>query len=661
MFRLTRWFSLCGQIPKQRRAITSFLFCITPLASCLSDACAQDAWDRWKQKSAAEKIQSASAATSSSNVIRRNETAASLTSEANSDLNSFIDSMRSDRRSRTMVVQVVNSQTALDEESSDSATASEAQPTADEQNSAIWWSGEVQKPLRPNSNSIPITLETLLVQALDYSTQVKVYADLPMIRKTSIVEADAAFDAAAFLDSRWDDQNDPVGNTLTTGGANRYLNNQLSTAAGLRKRTTSGGKVEVSQRAGFQDTNSTFFVPNPQGTSKLVLNYTQPLLRGKGKTYNQSLTVLASIDKDVAEEEFSRQLQAHLLEVSRSYWGLYLERALLIQKRKSLERAESIQKLLEDRLELDAVKPQIQRAAAEVATRRSDLIRAELAVENAEARIRALVNDPSLGDPVGNTELLPLDMPSEVPTQVDLAHSMTTALQIRPEVTQAIHQIKAGSVRKDISRNELMPSLNLITEAYLSGLQNNGSVGDAFTDMFHVGGPSYSVGLQFEVPIGNRAAKSRDERRQIELRQLQHQYQTTIHTLSLEVEVAVRELETAFSEMTSQKRAVEASTAQLEYLQKRWELLPGEEGGGALMLDNLLTAQERLVASENAHTQAWITYNLAIINHQRATGELLTAHNVAWGEYVHECEGVPTRMLIKAPALSSESVIDEQE
>jgi outer membrane protein TolC len=101
--------------------------------------------------------------------------------------------------------------------------------------------------------------------------------------------------------------------------------------------------------------------------------------------------------------------------------------------------------------------------------------------------------------------------------------------------------------------------------------------------------------------------------------------------------------------MTSQKRAVDASAAQLDYLQKRWELLPGEDGNGALMLDNLLTAQERLVLSENAYTQAWITYNLAIINHQRATGELLQAQNIAWGDYIEECEGLPTRMLHKSP------------
>lgn len=209
-------------------------------------------------------------------------------------------------------------------------------------------------------------------------------------------------------------------------------------------------------------------------------------------------------------------------------------------------------------------------------------------------------------------------------------------------------------MRQQISKNELMPSLNLITEAYVAGLQGDGSIGDAFTDQFHVGGPSYTVGMQFEVPLHNRAAKSRHERRRVELRQLQNQYQTTVHTLGLEVEVAVRELETSFSEMQSQKRAVDASTAQLDYLQKRWELLPGEDGTGALVLDNLLTAQERVVLAENAHTQAWVTYNLAIMNHQRATGELLQAQDISWGDYLEECDGISRRLLHKP--LSSDNV-----
>lgn len=645
MFRSVANCSPFSPASAQRRAMAGVLASGMLYLACGSSAAVaqQLSWDEWNEDSE-------NAATAAQDTLNSDP---GFSDQAVSELKDLVNAIRatSGRKPRPARATAVTLTETLEETPLAPQQELEPQnsPPAPARTSAIWWEAAVQSQLRPSTQAVNISLETLLVQALDYSSQIKVYSDLPMIRQTSIVEAQAAFDPAAFLDSRWDDQNDPVGNTLTTGGASRYLNNQFSGAAGLRQRTHTGGKVEVAERVGFQNTNSTFFVPNPQGTSKLVLNYTQPLMRGRGREYNQSLTVLASIDKDVAEEEFSRQLQSHLLEVSRSYWGLYLERALLAQKRQSLERAQKVHQLLLDRVEIDAVKPQVLRAEAEVATRQSDLVRAELAVENAEARIRALVNDPSLGDAVSNMELIPMDVPSEVAFSVDLSRSLATALQTRPEVNQAIKQIKAGCVRQEISRNELMPSLNLITEAYLSGLQNNGNIGHAFTDQFHVGGPSYTIGLQFEVPLENRAAKSRNERRRVELRQLQNQYQTTVHTLSLEVEVAVRELETSYSEMTSQKRAVEASAAQLDYLQKRWELLPGEDGSGALMLDNLLTAQERLVLSENAHTQAWITYNLAIINHQRATGELLQAQNIAWGDYVSECEGLPTRMLHKSP------------
>ena len=517
-----------------------------------------------------------------------------------------------------------------------------------------WWMARVQQPIRPDLTAVHVTLESLLLSALDHSSQIRVYSELPLIRETAVIEADAAFDPAAFVESRWDDTNDPVGNTLTTGGPNRYKNDNLSNAAGLRSRTRVGGRLEVSERFGWQDTNSTYFSPKPQGTAKLALSYTQPLLRGRGRCYNESLIVLAQLDTDVAEDEFSRQLQAHLLEVARSYWGLYLERANLLQKTRSYVRARAVMKRLAERVEIDAVASQIQRAEAEVATRESEMIRARMAVENAEARIRALVNDPCLGENESLVELIPMDFPTDQRVPFDLQSSLTIALQSRPEVGQAIKQIKAGCVRSEMSKHELLPVLNLVTESYLAGLQNGGSVGDAFTDQFRVGGPSYSVGLQFEVPLGNRAAKTRNERRLLELRQLRNQYETTVRTLSLEVEVAVREMETSYAETLAQARAVKASETQLDYLEKRWELLPGDGGNAALMLDNLLTAQDRLVRSEGAYLQAWITYNLALINHRRATGELLQQHDISWADYMDECEGVKSRLLFKSTVTTAQ-------
>ena len=510
-----------------------------------------------------------------------------------------------------------------------------------------WWLDKLAEPTRPEVTLLPVSLESLLVRTVDHSAQIRVFSELPLIRETAIVEADAAFDWYGFMESRWDDTNEPVGNLLTgvplTG---RYKNNQLSNAIGARKRTLIGGKIEAAQRFGFQDTNSANFSPNPQGTARLTLSYTQPLLRGVGQTYNKSLTCLAEIDTEVAEHEFSRQLQSHLLEVARAFWTLHVERSHVVQRMKSVGRAVVVLRQLKDRESIDAVLPQIQRAEAEVATRHAELIRAKMTVRNAEARIRSLVNDPELGT-FDTVELVPLDHPITDQIPVDMEQSMSVAVLFRPEVGQALSQVKAACVRADMSKTEMLPILNLITETYVAGLQNSGSVGDAWTDQFSTGGPSLAAGAQFEAPLGNRAARARQDRRILEVRQLRNQYEATLKSLNLEVGVAVREVRASYSSLLAQARAVSASAAQLDTVAERWKLLPGDDGNGALVLENMLRAQDRLTRTESSYTTAWVGYNLSLINLKKATGELLQHEQVSWTEYRDECEGIKTRVVIK--------------
>lgn len=508
-----------------------------------------------------------------------------------------------------------------------------------------WWESIVVGETRPNTRPLPTTLEHLLIRCIENSSHVKVISEAPLIRETGIIEADAAFDWYEFVETRWDQLNDPVGNLLTTGGASRYKNNQATAAAGLRQRTRVGGTLEVSQRIGWQDTNSIYFVPNPQGTSRLSLSYTQPLLRGGGKVYNESLILLAKIDTDVAEDEFSRQLQLHLLDVATAYWKLYFQRGSLAQKQKSCERALDVLRKLQSRIEIDAVAAQVQRAEAEVATRQSEILRAELGVKNAESKIRALVNASVLGQ-YESTELIPIESPALEQTKIDLSMAVATAIQSRPEINQAIKQIQAGCVRLEMSKNELLPVLNLVTQTYVAALQGGGSIGEALADQFYVAGPGYSAGLQFEVPLGNRAARARNQRRMLELRQLHNQYETVVRKLTLEVEEAVHEVQTAYRQMQAQERAMLASTTQLDYLESRWKLLPpAEPGGGSIMLENLLIAQERVEKTEFAYLQARVAYNLSLMTMKVATGELLQSEAISWQDYLDEAECIKTRVL----------------
>ncbi|MEM7455661.1 MAG: TolC family protein [Planctomycetota bacterium] len=527
-----------------------------------------------------------------------------------------------------------------------------------------WWSNMVSNQMRHDSAPMQISLEEVLVRTLHHSNQIKVFSELPQIRRTAIVEADSAFDWTRYLQTRWDDLNDPVGSSLTLGpgGGDRYDNEHWTGSAGVRRRNRAGGELDLSQQIGHQETNSNFFVPNPQGTARLVLGYTQPLMRGRGRVYNESLIGLARLDKEIADDEFHRQLQAHLLEVTRAYWSLYLERGALFQKMNSFQRADEVYQILERRGIIDAQTSQIVSAKASASTRYAELIRARAAVKNAESRLRSLVNDPQFGL-FAEVELIPVDVPTSFSYEASMQEAMMLAVQNRPEILQALKQIKAGSVRMSMSRHELLPMLNLVTQTYVAGLEGDGDVGEAWSSQFSEGAPGYSIGLNYELPVGNRASSARHTRRRLEMRQLKNQYATTLATVQLEVEVAVREVQTSSREMFAKAEAMNARAAQLEALTRRWQELPGEDVTASLALENLLEAQERLANAEFEFLQSQLTYNLALMNLKRASGMLLQTENIQIGEM---CESdLPTSVILKdefngqtAPASGSLPVND---
>lgn len=510
-----------------------------------------------------------------------------------------------------------------------------------------WWLKPMLQPMRDDAQPLTISLESILVRTLRHSYQIKIFSDVPLIRETGVVEADAAFDWYSFLETRWDDTNDPVGSTLTGVPLDgRYKNNQFSSSAGARKRTLVGGELEASQSFGYQRSNSVFLVPSPQGTARLSLGYTHPLLRGRGQVYTTSLVCLAQIDKAVSEHEFSRQVQAHLMDVARAFWQLHIARATVVQKRKSLKLLSNLANQLRDRSEIDTAVTQLQRADAEIATREAELIRAITALRNAEGQLRALVNDPELGS-YHDIELIPLDIPLRESIPFDMEMAMSRAVQFRPEMHQALEQIKAASLRLDISQNQMLPLLNLTTQAYVAGLQDDASVGDAWVDQFRKGGPGYAIGTNLEYSICNRAARTRADRRTLEVRQMQAQYETTLKVLKLEVGTAVRELRTSYAEMSAQAKVAEATVAQLSNIVQRWNYLSGEDGNGTLVLENMLQTQNRVTNAEAAYLKAWVTYNLALINIKKSTGELLQHEQMSWKDYYNECEVIKTRTLEK--------------
>jgi len=495
------------------------------------------------------------------------------------------------------------------------------------ENFAAWWDGMVQQRAGIAPRTLAVDVTSLVQQALVHSPKVQVLQADPEVQQRVVKQEEAVFDWRAFLDSKYDDLNDPIGNTLTTGNNdNRFTDHHSVSSGGLKRRTSTGGEVRLSQQFGYQDNNSRFLLPNAQSTSRMELSFRQPVLSRSGTVYNQNQIVLARISASSAGDETLAELQNHLYSVTESYWKLYRARAEFLQRQKLLAAAQNVMKTLEGRNQVDTIPRQILRARAAVARAESRMQRAVTDIRNAESQLRLLVNDPEMleGGPV---EFTPTEMPCMTESPVGLRDSLETALVNRPDISFAIRQMRASSVRMGVSKSELLPKLDFIVSSYVAGLENKAQFVDSFNNQFTQGRPGYTVGMEFEVPLGNRAAKAKMEQRQWELKRAINSFRTTVETSLTEVEIASREVDTSWRELLGRYQAMLAAQNEVSYLQDRFDVLPMVEESSMLLLEDLLDGNERLADEEAAFSQAQTNYALSIIQLRRATGTMLRSRH----------------------------------
>lgn len=524
---------------------------------------------------------------------------------------------------------------------------------------ADWWAVEPkQKIFHGPGKVMEIGMEGIYKRALKHSAQIQVFSDLPLIRETAIDEARGQFDTELYGFSRYDKTDEPVGSTLETGHPGFFVENGWTSEVGLRKKFLPGTRVSLAQELSRISNNSEFFVPGNQGQARLKLTVMQPLLRGAGVTYNRSLIQIAKLDAEAGYAEFVRQVETHLMELNRSYWSLYLSRASLNDKRLLVEETAGVVKAIESRANLDADSSQLFRARSALASRKAEVVRAELAVKNIDSRLRSLVNDPDL---LEASELVPGDSPitSEVPS--DFGQAIADALEYRPETKQAEAQLRAAAIREKMMKNEKQIELNLVGEIGVSSLQAEGSWQRAYGDQYDDGRPTFGVGVIGSVPLERRFAKSRYLRAQLEKRQQKSQLRSTMDTVLLEVQIAHREVVTAYPDMRAKWDASLAADKDLEILLKRRSVdADGKEDvSTSLYLENVLDAQLRRSLARGAFLEAQAIFNSSLTNLERAKGTLLETERVDIERIDDNEEDLPEIELIKDAASKSAKTVYE--
>lgn len=370
----------------------------------------------------------------------------------------------------------------------------------------------------------------------------------------------------------------------------------------------------MSQRHSDIDTNLSEYDPKDQDRRRTAVSIVQPLLRGGGVTYNRSIIRVAELDAEVSFAEFVRQSEGHLLEIVRSYWTIYRSRAVYLQRKRLADATRDLLGKVEARSGVDVDEVQVSRTRAALSARETDLLRTRTAIENAENRLRSLINDPGWAA-AGAIEFIPTESPDSNFTPVNYKVLLQEAVDARPELIQAFAQFRASLVREGMSANEAKPQLDLILEGY----RHRGSNEKLFTDETQEdhGKYGYSAGVRFAVPLWEDQRQARHRRRKIETIQQEDQVRAAIATVALELDVSGSEYRVSHEELRQRATALKAAETELQTIEARWQA--GRAGEtGLLLLNQLVDAQERRQKAEEDLAGAEITFVVARENLFRA-------------------------------------------
>jgi outer membrane protein TolC len=455
----------------------------------------------------------------------------------------------------------------------------------------------------------------------------------------------------------WSHQADPQNSVFLTNL--QSLNSNTGVAnIGIQQGFLTGGTVGLSWNNTRQNINNPLYRYNPATNSSLALTFVQPLLRGFGWSANNRYIRIAKNNRQVSDLVFKQQVITTVSAIARLYWDL----ATLVEDvRVRQEAVASAEQLLADtknQMEAGTAAPiDLTRAEAELTRRQRDLSVARTLVRRQDVVLKDYLTRKMLDQSLAAAEVVLTDriqIPEREPVQPvqDLTQK---AFESRPDLAQARLQLENSQISLRGSKSALRPALDLVASAQnnalagepnafattirtngASGLIGNplGPAGDpsfltgyggALSQIFRRSFPDYSIGVQLELPLKNRAARADVIRDQLSVRQQQIRLQQLEKQVALEITNALIAVEEA-------RASYEASVKDRLLQQQTLDAEREKVDVGASTAFYVIQFQRDLAAARSAEVSAESSYLKAKIALQRAVGSILDDYGVVMAE-----------------------------
>ncbi len=413
--------------------------------------------------------------------------------------------------------------------------------------------------------------------------------------------------------------------TSTLSGADTLSNLTQNSFLNYQQAVTTGQTFNGGFNAIRSSSNNSFNFLNPNLTGALNLSVTQSLLQNRTNIQRSGPIQIARTQLLIISDQSEAHIANDLAAAAGQYWDSIRARDNIGVLQQTLDLAVKSYERDKKALDLGALASlDIYQSETQVAERNRDLIQAQYAYTAALDGLRTLIG-ADLTPELRKTEIVLGDDPAVLPPKSAIKpfeEALTAALRIRPELSAAQRRITVDDLNARIARNLLLPRVDLTAQGAASGLAgnqppaSNTGLGSALGQTFGFTYPGYGAGLQVTLPLHSKTAQAQladalvNRTRDVYTeRQVQQQ-------ITQDVRQAINSLELANASIDAAVRARDLAQKNVEAEQQKYEL-------GSITAFEVLDSQTRLSSAESALLNAYVGYQEAYINYQRATAVLL--------------------------------------
>lgn len=413
------------------------------------------------------------------------------------------------------------------------------------------------------SRIVGLTLEDVVRLASESGPMLEQARLRSLSASGEILEADGIFDPVLFADLTYSFQEQPASGFFSSFGNTK----QRSTTAtqGIRKALATGGTLSWQIQEDYSERN---FLAAPESNISTTLEYTQPLLRG---AWNLSATQALQSAGYRQDRELAGVRQANLDVVQAAvdaYWDLSFAIADLEVKRRSLALADELRELTQAKFRVGSVaEVEVVQTEADIAIRTDNLLTAAKAVQTAEDQLRILLYGLADGSEWDLTLMPRSETPSPEPAELDWREAFEEAREYRADLRQLRIDVASAQLDWDVAKKGKQPKLDFTASG--SYFAQDEQIGDAFSALSDRDFPGYTLGLIFELPLGNHQFEGVEVRTRYQFQLAKRLLRDRENELANEVREAVRNLQYNAERVAVTATAQSVALRQLEAEQLR--------------------------------------------------------------------------------------------